>query len=70
MSKFSWQKTWERRNDAVKVKNSFLILYGLKKKEGTIILFFERVRWSLESFFVYPALVFLFRRLLRRTLAL
>jgi hypothetical protein len=31
MSKFSWQKTVERRNDAVKAKNSFLILYGLRK---------------------------------------
>src|SRR6185295_6131244 len=31
MSNFSWQKTLRRKNNAVKVKNSFLILYGLRK---------------------------------------
>src|SRR4030095_9777209 len=32
MSNFSWQKTLERRNNAVKVKNSFLIVLWFKEK--------------------------------------
>jgi len=44
VSDFSWQKTLDRRKVAVKVKNSFLILYGLRKRKVQSFLFFENFK--------------------------